>query len=318
MHRVAVLGIYAADLIFHAPRLPVIGETLLGERFSSGPGGKGSNQAVAAARAGGRVSFLSRIGDDEFARRAVALWDGEGIDVTGVSISRTAATGAAFIFVSTVDGNNAIVVAPGAAAEIAFAGIAASIERLGPGDVFLTQLESPAETGFAALAAAKARGATTILNPAPAYELPLAVYPSCDYLTPNESEAAALVGFPVDGAAAAARAADVLMARGVGSVLVTLGPAGAFLKTGASGAAPEGVLVPAFAAGTVVDTTGAGDAFNGGFAVALAEGRGAVAAARFAAATGSLSVTRPGAASSMPLRADIDALLATAVPIGAG
>lgn len=307
MTKITILGIYVVDVAFFAPRLPRIGETILGDDFRAGPGGKGGNQAVAAARAGGDVAFVTRVGDDDFGRQARAPWAADGIDTRFVTASDSAPTGAAFIFVDSATGDNAIIVSPGAARELTIEQVRPAIAALAAGDVFMTQLEAPLPTVVAALAEAKARGATTILNPAPAAPLPDAVYRDCDLFTPNESEAAALAGFPVDGPDAAACAAAVFLAKGVGAVAVTLGAAGVLLKTPATT-----VLVPGFTVPEVVDTTGAGDAFNGGLAAALAEGMPLEAAVRFGNAVGALSVTRRGAAPAMPTRAEIDAMLATA------
>jgi ribokinase len=304
---VTILGIYVVDVAFFAPRMPRIGETILGDDFKAGPGGKGGNQAVAAARAGARVAFVTRIGDDDFGRQARAAWTRDGIDARFVSASPTAPTGAAFIYVDSRTGDNAIIVAPGAANELAIADVEPALDALGRGDIFMTQLEAPLATTTAALEAAKRRGAVTILNPAPAAPLDDAVYRLCDYFTPNESEAAALAGFEVDGPEAAERAADLFLAKGVGTALITLGPAGVFLKS-----AGTAQLVPAFPVDKVVDTTGAGDAFNGGFAAALAEGAPVEKAVRFGCAVGALCVQARGTAPAMPSRAEIDRLIAGA------
>jgi len=302
---VTILGIYVVDVAFFAPRLPRIGETILGDDFKAGPGGKGGNQAVAAARAGARVAFVSRVGDDDFGRQARAAWAADGIDAALVTTSPTAPTGSAFIFVDSASGDNAIIVAPGAARELTIDDVRPALERLKPGDIFMTQLEAPKDVVIAALAEAKARGAVTILNPAPAADLPASVFPTVDILTPNESEAAALAGFPVDGPDAAERAAARFLELGVGAAVLTLGAAGCYLRT-----AEERLMVPAFKIPRVVDTTGAGDAFNGGLAAALAEGRPLAEAVRFGCAVGSLSVTRRGTAPAMPRRAEIEAMLA--------
>ncbi|WP_108660760.1 ribokinase [Acuticoccus kandeliae] len=302
--RVAILGIFVADLAFEAPRLPMMGETLLGEGFRMGPGGKGSNQAVAAAKAGADVAFITRLGADAFGEIALATWSEAGVDTATVVRDTARPTGAAFIFVSTRDGNNAIIVNAGAAGAIGPADLDAARDAIEGARVFVTQLEQPIDAAARGLAIARAAGVTTILNPAPAADLSDEILALCDYVTPNESEAAALTGIAVDTVEDARAAADRLIARGVGRAVLTLGERGALYHDGR-----DAVLVPAFSAGPVRDTTGAGDAFNGGFATALAEGADPLAAVRFACATGSLSVTRPGAAAAMPTRAEIDALL---------
>lgn len=301
--RVVVLGVFAADLAFRADRLPRIGETVLGRSFALGPGGKGSNQAVAAGRAGADVHFVSRIGRDAFGDMAMAVWAEAG--VTPAVIRGDEATGAAFIFVDDASGDNAIIVAPGAAGSLSAADVEARADLIGGAAVFVAQLEQPMAAALRGLEIARAGGAATLLNPAPAAPLPDEMLALCDYLTPNESEAEALTGLAVRDLAGARAAGDVLLARGVRrAVLLTLGGQGALYH-----AADRSVHVPAILAGPVVETTGAGDAFNGGFATALAEGCDPVEAARFACAAAGLSVTRPGAAASMPRRAEIDAML---------
>lgn len=302
--RIVILGVFVADCAFRADRLPVMGETLLGRSFALGPGGKGSNQAVAAAMAGGQVHFLSRLGADAFADMARATWARAGVHPETVT-DGDSATGAAFIFVEQATGNNAIIIAPGAAGRISAADVAARADLIGGAAVFVTQLEQPQEAALRGLQIARAGGARSILNPAPAAPLPAGMLALADIVTPNETEAEALTGLPVQDIEGAARAAAALVAQGAGAALVTLGARGALWHGGG-----QTVHLPAFDAGPVVDTTGAGDAFNGAFAVALAEGADPVSAARFAGAAAALSVTRPGTAAAMPARAEIEALLA--------
>lgn len=302
---VAVLGIFVADLAFRAPRLPVMGETILGQGFTDGPGGKGSNQAIAAARAGAEVRIITRIGRDTFGEMARQAWAADGIDASAVIEDAELPTGAAFIFVSTETGNNAIIVESGAAARLLPEDVAAAESAIASAGVFLTQFEQPVETAMAGLTLARRHGAITILNPAPAIPASQAIYPLCDYITPNETEAASLTGLPVTNEAEARAAAAELVRRGARNAVITLGENGALLFGEAGDA-----LLPAFPVAHVVDTTGAGDAFNGGFAVALAEGADPVEAVRFGCATAALSVQTPGTAPSMPTRAEIEALLA--------
>jgi ribokinase len=303
-HRVAVLGIFAADLAFRAERLPRMGETLLGRGFALGPGGKGSNQAVAARRAGAAVSLVSRVGDDPFGRIARDLWAGEGIDTGAVATSATP-TGTAFIFVHAETGENAIIVEPGAASELSPESVEGAAATIRSARVFLTQLEQPVAAARRGLEIARAAGVTTILNPAPGAPLDDGILRLCDYVTPNESEATVLTGIPIADEADARRAAQALLAAGAGCAIVTLGERGALFQDGR-----RSELVPAFRPGAAIDTTGAGDAFNGAFAAALAEGTAPLAAARFACAAAGLSVTRRGTAAAMPTRAEIEAVLA--------
>jgi ribokinase len=300
---VAILGIYAADLAFKAPRQPNMGETLIGSQFSMGPGGKGSNQTVAAARAGADVTFISRLGKDAFGDNALAMYKAEGVQ-TRIPQDANASTGAAYIFLEEATGNNAIIVVPGAAGKITIADVDAAKDVLTSCAVFMTQLETPIAVALHALKMAKAAGAITIFNPAPAASLPDEIYKLCDYATPNESEASMLTGVAVTDLASARQAADILLSKGVGCALITLGGQGSLFHN-----AKQSIHIPIFNAGKVVDTTGAGDAFNGGFAAALARGEKPEAAALFGSATAGISVTRQGTAPSMPQRAETEALL---------
>ena len=303
---VAVLGIFVADLAFRASRLPLMGETILGQGFKDGPGGKGSNQAIAAARAGGDVRMITRIGRDTFGAMAQAAWAADGLDTSAVVIDDTLPTGAAFIFVSTETGDNAIIVESGAAANLSPADVAAAEPVIATSKVLVTQFEQPVETAIAGLTLARRHGVITILNPAPAVAVEDPIYPLCDYVTPNETEAQTLTGIPVETEADALTAAKEFVRRGARNALITLGEKGALLH-GEAGTQ----MVPAFVVEKVVETTGAGDAFNGGFAVALAEGQSPLDAVRFGCATAALSVQRPGTAPSLPIRAEIEALLAS-------
>lgn len=300
---IVILGIFVADTAYRAERMPKMGETILGRTFALGPGGKGSNQSVAAAMAGGQTHFITRLGKDDFAAIARSTWARAGVRPE-VTEDAESYTGAAFIFLEEATGNNAIIVSPGAAARITPQDLEARADLIRGASVFVTQLEQPIEAARAGLRIAREAGVTTILNPAPAAALDDALLALCDYLTPNESEAEALTGLPVTTLPEAEAAADALLARGVGAVVITLGANGALYRDRS-----RSVHVPVISAGPVVETTGAGDAFNGGFAVALSEGRDVVEAMRFGCATAGISVTRPGTAPSMPARAEIDALL---------
>ncbi|MGA0539386.1 ribokinase [Neotabrizicola sp. VNH66] len=309
MKPIVILGIFVADTAYRAARQPKLGETILGESFALGPGGKGSNQSVAAAMAAGGsrpVHFITRLGQDDFAAIARSTWARAGV-VPEVTEDPESYTGAAFIFLEAASGNNAIIVAQGAAARIGAEDAAARADLIGGASVFVTQLEQPVAAARRGLEIARAAGVTTILNPAPAAELDDALLALCDYLTPNESEAEALTGLPVTSVAEAEAAADALLSRGVGAVVITLGENGALYRDRA-----RSFHVPVISAGPVLETTGAGDAFNGGFAVALAEGQEMEAAVRFGCATAGISVTRRGTAGAMPSRAEIEALLARA------
>jgi ribokinase len=294
---ILVVGSANMDLVAFADRLPAPGETLLGGAFQSFAGGKGGNQAVAAARAGGKIAFLGCVGNDLFGARLRSGLEENGVD-TRLLGTVEGASGVAIIM--SGGGNNMIVVAPGAndtvTAKIidksAFAGIR----------FVLAQLETPLDGVIEAARLARAQGATFILDPAPARALPGELLAMVDWLTPNESEACELLGLKSLGEPAQ-------MAR----QLKALGPHGVVLKLGGQGVVLLGdddipVVIPAHKV-TVADTTAAGDAFNGAFAVALSEGRAPQQAARFAVAASGISVTRQGAQPAMASRAEIDALM---------
>lgn len=300
---VCVLGIYVADLAFRASRMPAVGETLMGSAFALGPGGKGSNQAVAAARVGGSVTLISKVGNDPFGDNAFAMWEREGIRAC-VSRSAVEPTGAAFIYVNEQSGENAIIVVPGASGTLSVTDVKNAAYAIENARVFMTQLEQPASAALRGLELARAAGVTTIFNPAPAVPFDDAIYSLSDFITPNESEASLITGISVEAVDDARRAGDVLLRKGVGAALITLGEKGALFHS-----RNESVLVPAFSVGSVVETAGAGDAFNGGFATALSQGRPPMEAARFGCAVAGISVTRAGTASSMPHLADVMDLL---------
>lgn len=300
MGKVVVLGVFVADAAFRADRMPRMGETVLGRGFALGPGGKGSNQAVAAARIGVETHFLTRLGQDAFADMAHKLWSEAGI-TAHVTADPDSYTGAAFIYLDAATGENAIIVSPGAAARISPGDVEGHAGLIASADVFMTQLEHPLAASETALRIARRAGVTTILNPAPAAELSTDVLALCDYITPNETETEALTGIAVATEEDAARACARLCEMGVGTPIITVGERGAYLNGHG--------LVPAIRAGAVAETTGAGDAFNGGFAAALARGVSPTEAVRIGCATAGLSVTRAGAAASMPDWAEVEPLL---------
>lgn len=306
-HDVVVLGSFVADLAFRTRRLPRWGETFMGESFVLGPGGKGSNQAVAAARAGAKTCFISKVAEDAFGRMALEMYATEGIDASYVFKADTA-TGAAAIIVDEELGQNAIIVVPGACFTLTPDEVDHAEKAIAAAKVFVAQLELHLETVTHGLRLAREHGAITVLNPAPAMALPESIYPLVDYLIPNETECAEMTGISVSSDADAERAADALLARGVKNVVLTLGARGALLRN-ASGS----WFTPAISAGPVVETTGAGDAFCGGFAAALAEGQSPVDALRFGCAVAGISVTRAGTAPSMPRLNEIERVLKAAL-----
>jgi ribokinase len=302
--KITVMGSFVVDLAFRTPALPGWGQTITGSDFKLGPGGKGSNQAVAAARLGAQVTFITKLGRDPFGDLARQTYAAEGIDTAFAFETTEYPTGAASIVVDEIRGENAIVVYPGACFHITTAEIDRARDAIASSSVFLAQLETNLAAVEYGLKLARELGVTTILNPAPAAPLPDRIYPLCDYITPNESEAATLTGRKAATLEDAAEAAGMLLARGSRNAVITLGAQGAFVKNAAAAQ-----HVAAVDAGPVVETTGAGDAFNGGFAVALAEGLEVTTATRFACAVAGISVTRPGTAPAMPRRQEVETVL---------
>jgi ribokinase len=301
---IVVFGSINMDLVVATPRLPRPGETLTGSGFATLPGGKGANQAVACARLGAATRMVGRLGADSF---AAALRDGlagAGVDLAGVADDRALPSGVALITVEEA-GENTIVVIPGANGAVGAAELARLQVALAGARVLLLQLEVPLAAVLAAAKAARACGAIVVLDPAPAQALPDALLAQVDILTPNEGEAAALVGFPIAADADAARAADALRARGPAHVIIKRGASGALAASAAGTLDLPAIPVAA------VDTVAAGDAFNAGLAVALAEGRPFAEALRWGLAAGACAVTRPGAQAAMPSRAELLQLLAT-------
>ena len=298
--RIVVVGSFNTDLVSYVQRMPRPGETVHGDTFMTGAGGKGSNQAVAAARLGAEVTFIGRLGKDVFANLAYEIWDAEGINSDYVVQDEESATGVAPIFVDSA-GENMIVVVLGANSRVQSSDIDAARERIAAADVLVAQLEINTDMVTYALQVAKEVGITTILNPAPAAPIARETIQLADFLTPNETELESLSGGPVSDVEEAARA---LMTRDDQTVVVTMGAQGAQIVS-----RDQSDLQPTFNV-DVLDTTGAGDAFNGALAVGLAEGKTLNDAVRFANATAALCVTKAGAAGSAPYRADVDAMLA--------
>jgi ribokinase len=299
---IVVVGSSNTDMIIRVPRIPRAGETLLGGEFFTAAGGKGANQAVGAARLRGKVAFIARVGRDTFGDQAIAGLRRDGIDVSCVFRDKLTASGVALIFVAK-DGENSIAVAGGANAKLSPSDVKKAARVIRSAALLVAQLETPLATVTAAVAVAAKAGVPVILNPAPARPLPNSLLKRISILTPNETEAELLTGIKVTDAAAAAKACSKLRSRGVGIVILTLGGRGAFLAD-ADGAR----LVPGFKVKTV-DSTAAGDIFNGALGVALAEGKTVLDAVRFANAAAALSVTRLGAQPSAPSRADIEKFL---------
>jgi ribokinase len=303
--KVCVLGAFVADLTCRTARMPKWGETILGEAFKMGPGGKGSNQAVAAARLDADVRLITKLGRDAFGDMARKFYQDQGMSLDHILEDAEESSGTATILVDHITSENTIVVVPGACGKLTVAEVEAARDAIASADIFLTQLELPIPPTIRGIEIAHEAGVPVILNPAPAIPVPANVLAKVDYLTPNETEALGLIGSnttidPSDFDTLA----DRLLLTGAKNVVLTLGEKGAFVKN-----AHLREFVPAFSIGKVVETTGAGDAFAGGFAVALAEGKTIVEATRYGCAVAGISVTRPGTAPSMPHRAEVDKLI---------
>lgn len=300
--KILVIGSSNTDMIIKVPRIPHPGETVLGGEFITAAGGKGANQAVGAARAGGAVTLIARVGDDMFGRRAVEGLQKDGICVDHVVRCPQSPSGVALILVQA-GGQNSIAVAPGANAKLSAADVHRAVAAFHGATAVLLQLETPLATVADAAELAAHHQVPVILNPAPAQPLPNDLLQRVSILTPNEAEATALSGIEVHDEATAAQAAARLRHRGVATVIITLGALGAFVV-----GAKVQQLVPGFNV-KAVDTTAAGDVFNGALAVALGEGKPMLEAVRFANAAAAISVTRLGAQPSAPTRLEIDRFL---------
>jgi len=304
MKKIVVVGSSNTDLIIKVPEIPRPGETLLGGEFQTFPGGKGANQAVAAARAGGDVVFIAAVGDDDYGIAAVKGYKMDHINTEHVKICKGIPSGIAMITISD-KGENAITVASGANAMLLPEDLDKADKAFHEADYMLVQLETPIETVSRAVAMCKEYDTRVILNPAPAADLPDEILAGTDIITPNEIEAERLTGITVSDVNDAGRAARVLHDRGVNTVIITLGSEGAYLSEHDSGinSMVRGFKVDA------VDTTAAGDVFNGQLAVSLAEGVLLVDAIRWAHAAAALSVQNLGAQSSVPKRTETNNFL---------
>ena len=299
---ISILGIFVADLCFFGDEIPVPGKTVLGKKYIIGPGGKGSNQAIAASRAGGDVSFITKLGQDNYADMALKLYQEAGVNTQAVVLDSNLSTGAAGILINQQTGENAINVVPGAAATIDRKFIDDNLSIINNSKIFLAQLETSIDATMYALKFAKKNGCTTILNPAPATNLPDDCFQNVDFFTPNETEAGFFINQSIESEKDCQSAAKVFLDKGIKNILITLGEKGCFFKNN-----EEEFLIPAKKLSVpVVDTTGAGDAFNGAFTVALSNNKNYKEAIEFASLVAGISVTREGAANSMPTIEEIE------------
>lgn len=296
--KIVVVGSSNTDMVARAPKLPGPGETVLGGAFVMAAGGKGANQAVAAARLGGDVTFIARVGADLFGEQAVQGFEADGIRTDYIVRDPDAPSGVALIGVDETTGENSIIVAPGANARLSIEDIEAAAGAIREADVLVCQLEVPLDAVHHSLKIASTAGVRTILNPAPAQPLPRDLLSMISILTPNETEAAQLAG--VSGGQPAL-AAKTLLRAGIETVIVTLGPEGALVVDSHCE-----IQVPAPAVERAADTTAAGDCFTGALAVALGEGMPVPNAAEFACRAAAISVTRAGAQPSLPYRGELE------------
>lgn len=293
------MGSCNTDMVINMERLPLPGETLLGGKFFMNPGGKGANQAVAAARLGGKVLFIAKVGNDPFGVRAVDQYKAEGINTKHVLVDKEHPSGVALILVDA-HGENSIAVASGANAHLMPQDIDNARGAIEDGDILLMQLETPLETVEHAALLAKQLGKKVILNPAPAHPLPESLLRNLYMLIANETEAEYISGIQITDMNSVARAADIICGKGVENVVITLGSKGAFVKERGAYHQVQGLKVKA------VDATAAGDTFCGALCVALAEGRSITEAVEFANRAAAITVTRMGAQSSLPYRREVE------------
>jgi ribokinase len=299
---IVVFGSINMDLVARTPRLPAPGETLTGHSFQTFPGGKGANQAVACARLGAKTSMVGRVGGDVFGNTLKAQLESAGVDHTNVAVDAQVSSGVALIAVED-SAENIIIVLPGANGHVNEDDLLRLGSLLKTSKVLLLQLEIPLKMVIAAAKIAKEKGVKVILDPAPAQVLPEEIFRLIDIITPNETEAALLVGFPVENQEDASRAVKVLEKRGAGGSIIKMGSKGAFAYIDGKERFYDAFPV------TAVDTVAAGDAFNGALAVALSEGEPIEEAIKWGLAGGALSVTKEGAQPAMPDRNELLAML---------
>ena len=299
MSNISVLGIFVADISFSGTKIPAIGETILGDKYNIGPGGKGCNQAIAIARLGGRVDFISKIGKDAYGELALNTLKKNEIKTENIIQDANLQTGVAGILVDKKSGKNAINVIVGAPTTLKINEISKQINIIKDSKIFLTQLEVPKDVTLHCLKIAKENGCITILNPAPASEITKEFYSNIDYFTPNETEAEFYTGIKITSEKEAKLAAQKLISFGVKKVIITLGEKGLFYADG-----QDEIYLKANSVKTV-DTTGAGDAFNGGLAFGLSKGKSIKECLELANKVAGISTTKLGAGDAMPYLADI-------------
>lgn len=297
---IVILGSFVVDLMGRADHLPKPGETVKGSMFKLGPGGKGSNQGIAAHRAGANVTMITKIGNDLFGKVATDFFEQEGVDTSYLFQDKEIETGTALILVDENTSQNSILVTLGACGNIKNEEILKCEDRIKEAKVFLTQLETNLQAVELAIDIAKKNNITIVLNPAPIQPISDELLSKIDIITPNEVEASILTGVEIKDMEDARKSADIFIKKGVPKVIITMGNQGVYVRT-----KEEERIIPQYRV-NAIDTTGAGDAFNGGFVTALAEGKGIFEAAEFGNAVGALSVIKIGTAPAMPTRDDIN------------
>ena len=299
MSDISVLGIFVADISFSGPKIPAVGETILGNKYNVGPGGKGCNQAVAIARLGGKVNFISKIGKDAYGKLALETLKKNNINTENIIQDEKLQTGVAGILVDKQSGKNAINVIVGAPNSLKINEMNSQINLIKSSKIFLTQLEIPKDVTLHCLKTAKENGCLTILNPAPASEISKEFYSYIDYFTPNETEAEFYTGIKITNEKEAKQAADKLINLGIKKIIITLGEKGLFYSDGQEEIHLKASSVKA------IDTTGAGDAFNGALAFSLSKGKPIKACLELANKAAGLSTTKLGAGDAMPFIKDV-------------
>ena len=300
MSDISVLGIFVADISFSGNKIPSAGETILGNNYNIGPGGKGCNQAIAIARLGGKVNFISKIGKDDYGQLALNTLNQNNIDTSTIIQSSSHQTGVAGIMVDKQTGKNAINVITGAPSTLNINELNKNIDKIKNSKIFLTQLEIPKEVTLHSLKTAKENKVLTILNPAPASEISKEFFNNIDYFTPNETEAEFYTGIKITNEKEAKEASIKLLNLGLKKVIITLGKKGLFYSDGNEDIYLKAIPVKA------IDTTGAGDAFNGGLAFALSQNKSIKNALNLANEVAGLSTTKLGAGNSMPLLSNLN------------
>ena len=299
MSDICVLGIFVADISFSGPKIPAVGETILGNKYNVGPGGKGCNQAIAIARLGGKVNFISKIGKDTYGKLALETLKKNNINTENIIQDEKLQTGVAGILVEKQSGKNAINVIVGAPSSLKISEIKSQINLIKSSKIFLTQLEIPKDVTLHCLKTAKKNGCLTILNPAPASEISQEFYSYIDYFTPNEIEAEFYTGIKIKNEKEAKQAAEKLINFGIKKVIITLGEKGLFYSDG-----KEEIYIKANQV-IAIDTTGAGDAFNGGLAFALSENKPIKECLELANKVAGLSTKKLGAGNAMPFKKEL-------------